>query len=314
MEPKKIAVIGAGNVGAEIASQITGKELADVVLVDKYEDIAKGKALDILTSASLKGSSSRITGGSSFDAIKNSDIVIVTAGLPRKPGMSREELVQSNGKIISDIAGQVKTHAPNAVIIMVTNPLDVMTWFAWKVSGFAPEKVIGMAGVLDTARFKTFVAEELGVTPDNINAMVLGGHGDEMVPLVDFASVSGIPLTQLISAVTLGKIVERTRKGGAEVVNLLKTGSAYYAPAISAVKMAEAILKDRKSAMPVSALLRGEYGIEEVYLGVPAILGAGGIEKVIELELGTEDLEALRASAGVVRKTISEAEKLIVFN
>lgn len=308
MSLKKIAVIGAGNVGAEAANQIVCRELGNVILIDKYGDTAKGKALDILTSASLKNSSSNIIGSDDYSLITDSDIVIVTAGLPRKPGMTREELVEANGKIISEISKNIKTYAPHSIIIMVTNPLDVMTHLAQRVSGFNPPKVIGMAGVLDTARFKTFIAEELGVTARDINAMVLGGHGDEMVPLIDCTTVAGITLSQLADKETIEKIVERTRKGGAEIVNLLKTGSAYYAPAISAVEMAEAIIKDKKSIMPVSTYLKGEYGINDIYVGVPAVLGANGAERIVEFRLGSADSEKLKASANLVKETIEKLE------
>lgn len=304
MSLKKIAVIGAGNVGAETANQIVCREIANVMLIDKNGDLARGKALDILTSASLKNSSSNIIGSDDYELITDSDIVIITAGLPRKPGMTREELVNANGGIISEIVNKVKTLSPGAIIIMVTNPLDVMTFLAYKVSGFAPEKVIGMAGVLDTARFKTFIAEELGVTANNVNAMVLGGHGDEMVPLIDCATVAGIPLNQLADSETIERIVERTGKGGAEIVNLLKTGSAYYAPAISAVEMAEAVIKDKKSIMPVSAYLRGEYEMNDIYVGVPAVLGAGGAEKIIEFKLSSDELEKLKFSEKTLREIV----------
>lgn len=309
MSLKKVAVIGAGNVGAEVANQLVCRELANVVLIDKYGDYAKGKSLDILTSASLKDSTSDIIGGQDYNLIKNSDIVIITAGMPRKPGMSREELVEANGNIISEIVNNVKNFCPKAIIIMVTNPLDVMTYLAYKISGFNQEKVIGMAGVLDTARFKTFIAEELGISAKDVNAMVLGGHGDEMIPLVDSATVAGVPLTQLINNETLEKIVERTRKGGAEIVGLLKTGSAYYAPAVSAVEMAEAIIKNRKSLIPASVFLNGQYGINDTYLGVPAVLGENGIERVIEFDIGKDNLKMLQKSACVVKNTIKKLEE-----
>ena len=311
MSLKKIAVIGAGNVGAEVANQLICKELADVVLIDKLGDLAKGKALDILTSASLKKSSSKIIGTDDYSFIKNSDITIITAGMPRKPGMSREELVEINGNIISEIVKNVKKFSPDSIIIIVTNPLDVMSYLAYRVSDFKFEKVIGMAGVLDTARFKTFIANELGVTSQDVNAMVLGGHGDEMVPIVDYATVSGIPLKQLLDNETIEKIVERTRRGGAEIVSLLKTGSAYYAPASSAVEMAESIIKDKKNIIPVSVLLKGEYGIDDIYIGIPAIIGAGGAEKIIEFNLGEDDLEKLQKSAKVVKKTVNKLEKVL---
>ncbi len=311
MSLKKVSVIGAGNVGAEVANQLVCRELADVVLIDKLADWAKGKALDILTSASLKNSTSKIIGGDDYNLIKGSDIVIITAGMPRKPGMSREELIETNADIISGIVNNVKNLCAEAIIIMVTNPLDVMTYLAYKVSGFKPEKVIGMAGVLDTARFKTFIAEELNVSARDVNTMVLGGHGDEMVPLIDSTTISGIPLKQLADNETLEKLIERTRKGGAEVVSLLKTGSAYYAPAVSAVEMAETIIKDRKSILTASAFLSGQYGINNIYLGVPVILGSGGIEKVIEFNIGKKELEALQNSAGVVKDTIDKFEEAV---
>jgi malate dehydrogenase len=311
MGRKKITVIGAGNVGAETANMLVSRELGDVVLIDMLGDMAKGKALDILTSAALKGSASRIVGSDDYSLIANSDVVVITAGLARKPGMTREDLVGMNGKIIADITKNVAKYAPDAIIIMVTNPLDVMTALALKVSGFAPEKVFGMAGVLDTARFKTFIAEELNVAPQDITAMVLGGHGDDMLPLIDNATVSGVPLRQLMDEETLARLVERTKNGGAEIVSLLKTGSAYYAPAVSAVEMVEAVIKDKKSIMPVSALLTGEYGIKDIYLGVPAVIGAGGMEKVIEFQLSQSDLEKLQASAKVVKETIDKLENLM---
>ncbi len=311
MSLKRVSIIGAGNVGAEIANQLVCRELANVLLIDKIGDYAKGKALDILTSASLKNSASYIVGGEDLNLIKDSDIVVITAGLPRKPGMSREELVDANGKIISDIVGNIKIYCPDAIIIMVTNPLDVMSYLAYKVSGFDSQKVIGMAGVLDTARFKAFIANELGVAATDVNAMVLGGHGNEMVPLVESATVSGVPLRQLADDETIEKLVERTRKGGAEVVSLLKTGSAYYAPAISAVEMLECIIKDRKSLLPASVLLNGQYGIDGIFLGVPVVLGSSGVEKIIEYDIGENELKMLQNSASVVKDTIQKLEEAI---
>lgn len=309
---KKVAVIGAGNVGAEIANQIISKDLADVILLDKMGDMARGKALDILQSAPLKNSGANIVGTDSYEEIENSDLVIITAGLPRKPGMSREELVEVNGNIISQITENVKKYAPNSIILVVTNPLDVMTFVAYKVSGFESNRVFGMAGVLDTARYKAFIGMELGVCSKDVNAMVLGGHGDDMVPLVDSTTVSGIPLRSLLSKDKIEEIVTRTRKGGGEIVGLLKTGSAYYAPAYSSVVMAEAILKDQKAVIPASVLLQGQYNINDIYIGAPAIIGANGIEKVIELELSDNDLSQLQQSAGVVRKTIEKFSKVTV--
>lgn len=311
MSLKKITVVGAGNVGSEAANLLASREIANIVLIDKMGDWAKGKALDIKTSAVLKNSTADIIGGDDYKLTENSDIVIITAGMPRKPGMSREELLEANTAIITDITGNIKKYSPDAIIIMVTNPLDVMTYLAYKVSGFRSEKVIGMAGVLDTARFKTFIAEELNISVKDINAMVLGGHGDEMVPLVNSATVSGIPLKQLLDDKNLERLVERTRKGGAEIVSLLKTGSAYYAPAVSAVEMAEAIIKDRKSLMPVSVLLNGQYGINDIYLGVPAIIGEKGVEKVSEYKIEEQELAMLQKSASMVKENIKKLEEIM---
>ncbi len=300
----KVAVIGSGFVGSTVAQRIVEKELADVVLVDIVEGVPQGKGLDMLQSGPVEGFSSYIKGTNDFSEIAGSSIVVVTAGLARKPGMTREDLVQTNAKIISGVAENIKQYAPEAMIIMVTNPLDVMTYTAFKISGFAANKVFGMAGVLDTARYRTFLALELGVCVNDIQAMVLGGHGDEMVPLVDYTTVSGIPVRNLLDEAKIQEIVLRTRKGGGEIVGLLKTGSAYYAPSAAAVQMVEAVLKDQKRLLPVAALLTGQYGIHDAYVGVPAVIGANGVERIIELPLNSDDKNQLVASSEIIKENI----------
>lgn len=304
----KVAVIGAGFVGATAAQRIAEKELADVVLVDIVDGIPQGKALDMLEAGPVEGFDSRVIGTNDYRDIMGAKAVIVTAGIPRKPGMSREDLVNTNTKIISDVCKNIKEYAPDSTVIMVTNPLDIMTYVAYRVTGFSPNRVFGMAGVLDTARYRTFISIELGVSVEDIQAMVLGGHGDEMVPLVDFTTVSGIPLRKLMDKETIDQIVMRTRKGGGEIVNLLKTGSAYYAPSASAVQMLEAVLKDKKRLLPAAALLNGEYGIEDAYVGVPVIIGANGIEKVIELDIPDADLTQLTTSANIIKENIAKLD------
>jgi malate dehydrogenase len=300
----KVSVIGAGNVGATAAFIAAQKELGDVAIVDIIDGLAEGKALDQLQSGSVEGFNGSVTGGTDYSIIEGSDVVIITAGLARQPGMSRLDLLQKNASIIKSITEQVAAHAPDSIIIMVTNPLDVMTYLAWKTSGFSTERVMGQAGVLDSARFKAFIAQELDVAVTDIQTMVLGGHGDSMVPLVRYTSVSGIPLTELMDQDKIDKLVERTRTGGAEIVGLLKTGSAFYAPGASAVSMAEAIIKDSKRTLPCSCYLTGQYGIEDLYIGVPAVLGKAGVEKIIELELTDEELNALQASAKIYKENI----------
>jgi len=300
----KISVIGAGNVGATSAFLAAQKGLGDVVLVDIVEGLAQGKALDQMESAPVEGFSVSVTGTTDYTAIEDSDVVIVTAGLARKPGMDRLDLLAKNAEIIKDITGNITKYAPESIIIMVTNPLDVMTYLAWKVSGFEPKKVIGQAGVLDSARFKAFIAMELNVSPADIQTMVLGGHGDTMVPLIRYTSVSGIPLTQLMSEDRISSLVERTRNGGAEIVGLLKQGSAFYAPGASATAMAEAVVRDTKRILPCSCLLTGQYGIQDLYIGVPARLGRGGAEEIIEIELTDEEISRLQESAAVYRESI----------
>jgi malate dehydrogenase len=302
----KIGVVGAGNVGASAALYAAEAELGDVVLVDILEGVAKGKALDLLEAGPVRGYDSRVEGSGDLRALAGSDLVIVTAGLPRKPGMTRLDLLKANADIIRGVAEAIRTHAKDAIVIMVTNPLDVMTYLTYRVTGFARERVMGMAGVLDSARFRTFLAEEIGVSVEDVQAMVLGGHGDTMVPLLRYSTVSGIPVESFIAPGRLAEIVQRTRDGGAEIVKLLQTGSAFYAPASSAVQMAESILRDKKRLLPTAAYLDGEYGQRDVFLGVPCILGSRGVEKIVELELTAEEMAALANSAEEVRKGIAD--------
>ena len=301
---KKVTVVGAGNVGANVAQKIAMKELADVVLVDVVEGVPQGKGLDMLESAPVEGYDVRIVGTNGYSETADSDIVVITAGFPRKPGMSRDDLLFANYEVVKSATEQVVKHSPNAILILVTNPLDAMCWTAMKVSGFGRERVIGMAGVLDTARFRTFIAEELNVSFENVTAMVLGGHGDTMVPLVRFTNVSGIPLSELTDQATIDRLVQRTRDGGAEIVKYLKTGSAYYAPAASTVEMVESILKDKKKVLPCAVYLNGEYGIHELFVGVPVKLGLKGVEKVYEIKLDSGEEAALKKSAEAVRELV----------
>ncbi len=301
---KKVTVVGAGNVGANTAQKIVAKELADVVLVDVVEGVPQGKGLDMLESAPVEGYDVRITGTNGYEETGDSDIVVITAGFPRKPGMSRDDLLLANYEVVKSATEQAVKHSPNAILILVTNPLDAMCWTAMKVSGFPRERVIGMAGVLDTARFRTFIAEELGVSFENVTAMVLGGHGDAMVPLVRFTNVSGIPLSELTDQATIDRLVQRTRDGGAEIVKYLKTGSAYYAPAASAVEMVESILKDKKKVLPCAVQLNGEYGVKELFVGVPVKLGKTGIEKIYEIKLTDDEQAALKKSASAVQELV----------
>ena len=299
----KITVVGAGNVGATTAQRVAEKELArTVVMVDVAEGIPQGKGLDQLQSGPIEGFDSRVIGSNGYEESKNSDIVIITAGIARKPGMSRDDLLNTNAGIVKSVAEQVKATSPNAIIIVVSNPLDVMCYVAMKASGFPRERVLGMAGVLDTARYRAFLAEAMDVSIRDIQAMVLGGHGDTMVPLISYTSVSGIPVTQLLAKDKLDAIVDRTRNGGAEIVKHLKTGSAYYAPSAGAVQMAEAIVNDQKRILPCAAWLNGEYGMKDLFLGVPVKLGRKGMEKVIEVELTKDERAALEKSAEAVRE------------
>ena len=299
----KVTVVGAGNVGATTAQRVAEKELANtVVMVDVVEGIPQGKGLDQWQSAPIEGFDSRIIGTNGYDETAGSDVVIITAGIARKPGMSRDDLLNTNAGIVKQVAEQVKASSPNAILIVVSNPLDVMCYVAKEVTGFPRERVIGMAGVLDTARYRGFLAEALDVSVRDIQAMVLGGHGDTMVPLISYTTVSGIPVTQLIDKAKLDAIVDRTRNGGAEIVKHLKTGSAYYAPSAGAVQMAEAIVNDQRRILPCAAWLQGEYGMKGLFLGVPCKLGRGGLQKVIEVELTADERTALAKSAEAVRE------------
>ena len=302
----KVSVIGAGNVGATIGLLLAQKEMADVVLVDVVEGIPQGKALDMMEAGPLQGYDSMITGTQDYKDAAGSDVVVVTAGLARKPGMSREDLMAKNVEIVRSVIEKVKEHCAGSMIIMVTNPLDIMTYLSYKVSGFEPQRVMGQAGVLDSSRFRCFIAMELGVSVEDVSAMVLGGHGDSMVPLPRYTTVSGITVTELLPQDAIERIVGRTRKAGGEIVAHLKTGSAYYSPAAATVEMVEAILKDKKRIMPVSAYLTGEYGLKDIYIGVPVILGKGGVEKVIELKLSDEELSALQKSAAIYKEKIGK--------
>ncbi|MFQ5340456.1 MAG: malate dehydrogenase [Anaerolineae bacterium] len=306
MARNKLSFVGAGHVGATAAHWAATKQLGDIVLVDIIEGLPQGKALDLMEATPIEHLSGvRVVGSNSYDTTADSDIVIITAGVARKPGMSREDLVGTNKRIITDVVTQVAKYSPNAVIIMVTNPLDVMAYLAYKVSGFPKNRVIGQAGILDSARFRAFISMELDVAVENTHAFVLGGHGDEMVPLPRYSTVAGVPITELMDQATIDRIVQRTRKGGGEIVSLLKTGSAFYAPGAAAVQMAEAILKDTKLIVPCSAYLEGEYGIEGVYFGVPCKLGADGVEDILEIELTEDERAALDKSVALVKSTMS---------
>ncbi len=301
---KKVTVVGAGNVGANCALRIADKELADVVMVDVVEGVPQGKGLDILQSGPVQGYDVMVTGANDYEPTANSDIAIITAGFPRKPGMSRDDLLLANYDVVRTATEQVAKYSPNCIIIVVTNPLDAMTQAAYWVSKFSKNRVVGMAGVLDSARFRTFIAQELKVSVENVTGVVMGGHGDTMVPLVRLSSVSGIPLTELMDQATIDAIVNRTRNGGAEIVKYLKTGSAYYAPSASAVEMAESILKDKKKVLPCAALLEGEYGINGLFVGVPVKLGAGGIEQIYQIKLTDEEQAMLKKSADSVQELV----------
>ncbi len=307
---KKVTVIGAGNVGATAAQRLAEKELCDVVLVDIIEGVPQGKALDLAEAAPIEKHDAHLTGVNTYDATAGSDIVIITAGIPRKPGMSRDDLLTTNAGIVKKVAREIAARSPQAVLIIVSNPLDAMCHVAFEASGFPKQRVIGMAGVLDSARFRAFIAMELGVSVENTHAFVLGGHGDTMVPLPRYSSVAGIPITELMRPERIEALVTRTRNGGAEIVSLLKTGSAYYAPASAAVEMAESILKDKKKVLPCAAYLQGEYGIRDLFIGVPVKLGAKGVEQVIEIKLSEAENAALQKSAAAVQELKSALAKL----
>ncbi len=301
---KKVTVVGAGNVGATAAQRIAEKELADVVLIDIVDGVPQGKALDLNEAAPIEKHDAFLIGTNVYEETKDSEIVIITAGIPRKPGMSRDDLISTNAGIMKSVTEQIVRQSPDAVLIIVSNPLDAMCHVAFDTSGFPKNRVIGMAGVLDSARFRAFIAMELGVSVENTHAFVLGGHGDTMVPLPRYSTVAGIPITELLSEERIDALVKRTRNGGAEIVSLLKTGSAYYAPASAAVEMAEAILKDKKKILPCAAYLEGEYNISGLFIGVPVKLGKNGIEEIIEITLTEEEQKALNHSADAVKDLV----------
>jgi malate dehydrogenase len=301
---RKVTVVGSGNVGATAAHWISSKELADVVLIDIIEGVPQGKGLDLLEAMPIEKRDSYVIGTQDYADTANSDIVVITAGIPRKPGMSRDDLLKTNYGIMNDVVGKAVKHSPNCILIVVSNPLDAMAQTAYKMSGFPRERVIGMAGILDSARFRAFIAMELKVSVENVTAFVLGGHGDTMVPLPRYSTVAGIPITELMDSATVDRLVQRTRDGGAEIVKYLKTGSAYYAPSAAVAEMVEAILKDKKKILPCAAYLNGEYGIHGLYVGVPVKLGARGIEQIIEINLTTDEKAALDKSAAAVKELV----------
>jgi malate dehydrogenase len=316
MARNKIALIGAGNIGGTLAHLIGLKELGDVVLFDVFGGVAAGKALDIMQSGPVEGFDSTMSGGSDYAAIAGSDVVIVTAGFPRTPGMSRDDLIGKNAGVIAQVAEGIKTHCPGAFVICITNPLDAMVWVMKEKSGLPAHKVVGMAGVLDSSRFQLFLAQEFGVSVEDVRAFVLGGHGDTMVPLTRYSTVAGIPVPDLIkmgwtTQAKIDAIVARTANGGGEIVKLLERGSAFYAPAASAIAMAEAYLKDKKRVLPCAAYLNGEYGLHDLYVGVPVVIGAGGIERIVEIELNPDEKAAFDKSCAAVRELVEAAKALI---
>src|SRR6185437_3077958 len=315
MARNKIALIGAGQIGGTLALLIGLKELGDVVLFDIIDGVPQGKALDIVQGSPIEDYDAAITGASDYAAIKDADVVIVTAGVPRKPGMSRDDLIGINTKVMGQVGGAIKQHCPNAFVITITNPLDAMVYVMREATGFPSSRVVGMAGVLDSARFRYFLAEEFKVSVEDVTAFVLGGHGDTMVPLIRYSTVAGIPLPDLVkmgwtTQAKLDAIVQRTRDGGAEIVALLKTGSAFYAPASAAISMAEAYLRDKKRVLPCAALLNGEYGVKDLYVGVPAVIGAGGIERIVEIQLNADEKAMFDKSCGAVRALVDIAKKM----
>jgi malate dehydrogenase len=307
---KKVTVIGSGHVGATAAQRLAEKELCDVVLVDIIEGVPQGKALDLSEAAPIEKYDAHITGTNAYEASEGSNIAIITAGIPRKPGMSRDDLISTNAGIVKNVTEQVMQRSPEAILIIVSNPLDAMCHVAYETSGLPKERIIGMAGVLDSARFRAFIAMELDVSVENTHAFVLGGHGDTMVPLARYSTVAGIPITELLSGERIDALVERTRNGGAEIVGLLKTGSAFYAPSAAAVEMAESILKDKKKILPCAVLLQGEYGINDLFIGVPSKLGTRGVEEIIEIQLTDEEQAALQKSADSVQELKEVLKKL----
>ena len=306
MARPKITVVGAGNVGASVAQYAVEKELGDVVLVDVIEGIPQGKALDLAQAGPVHGYDSQLVGANGYDDTNDSDVVVITAGLARKPGMTRDDLLFKNAEIVGGVVEQVARRSPNAILILVTNPLDAMVQLAWKKSGVPSQRVIGMAGVLDSSRFRTFIARELNVSVENVTAFVLGGHGDTMVPLPRYSTVAGIPITELLPPEKVKALCERTANGGGEIVALFKTGSAYYAPAASTVEMVEAILKDKKKILPCAAYLDGQYGVKGLYVGVPVKLGAKGVEQIIEIKLQADEQAAFQKSVGAVRELVEK--------
>ena len=316
MARKKIALIGAGNIGGTLAHLIGLKELGDVVMFDVFGGVAAGKALDLMQSGPVDGFDSLMTGGSDYAAIQDSDVVIVTAGFPRTPGMSRDDLIGKNAGVIAQVADGIKTYCPNAFVIVITNPLDAMVWVMKEKSGLPANRVVGMAGVLDSSRFRLFLAHEFNVSVEDVTAFVLGGHGDTMVPLTRYSTVAGIPVPDLIkmgwtTQAKVDAIVERTANGGGEIVKLLERGSAFYAPAASAVAMAESFLKDKKRVLPCAALLTGQYGMNDLYVGVPVVIGAGGIERIVEIELSASEKAAFEKSCAAVRELVDAAKALV---
>jgi malate dehydrogenase len=315
MARNKIALIGAGQIGGTLALLAGLKELGDVVLFDIVDGVPQGKALDIVQGSGVEGYDAAITGANDYSAIKGADVIIVTAGVPRKPGMSRDDLIGINTKVVGEVGAAIRQNAPDAFVITITNPLDAMVWVMKEATGFPANRVVGMAGVLDSARFKYFLAEEFGVSVEDVTAFVLGGHGDTMVPLIRYSTVAGIPLPDLVkmgwtTQAKLDAIVQRTRDGGAEIVNFLKTGSAFYAPASAAISMAEAYLRDKKRVLPCAALLNGEYGVRDLYVGVPVVIGAGGIERIVEINLDPAEKKAFDESCAAVRVLVDVAKKM----
>ena len=311
MARKKITVIGAGNVGATVASYVSAQELGDVVLLDIVEGMPEGKGLDMYEATPVLGADTQVVGANDYELTRDSDIIVIAAGIHRKPGMSRDDLLLTNVKIVGEVAEKSAKLSPDAIMIVISNPLDAMVYTAWKKSGLAPRRVMGMAGILDTARLRRFLADEIGVSVEDIYALVLGGHGDSMVPLTRYCLVGGIPCSNLVGAEKLEEIVERTRKGGQEIVELLEKGSAYYAPAASAVEMVRSILLDKKRLLPVAAYLDGEFGAKGIFVGVPAILGSEGVERVIELELNAEEQAAFNKSVKGVKELVEQVDKLL---
>ncbi len=308
----KVTVVGSGNVGATVAQYVAENDLADVVLVDVLEGVPLGKALDLYEASPLHGHDRKLIGSQTYDETKGSDIVVITAGIARKPGMSRDDLLKTNASIVQSVATQAVKQSPDAIFIIVTNPLDVMTYLAWKTTKLPSQRVIGMAGVLDSARFQSFISEALNVSTEDVRCMVLGGHGDLMVPIARYATVNGVPLTELLDADKIEALAKRTREGGAEVVALLKSGSAFYAPGASVALMVEAILRDKRRLLPCAVLPEGHYGLKDLYVGLPAILGKNGVEKIVELKLAADETEALKKSASSIRENIDAMNKLLV--